>query len=601
MKRITLRRKTGKSKNRTKCRKTNTRKQKKRRLYMKGGYNFAEFERVINDSVTPAFINEYIPAKFVSEGGDEYDDQYTYVYNAIKHVVYKIHNSELQTQILNKIKESLPSKNRDTVDILVRDFKTEKKRKHDENKKTQKESRRTDRKKEEEERKRLQQEEEERKRLQQEEEIKRLQQEEEIKRQHREELEMRMQEKLELKRRQKESEIKRQRREESEMKMQETKMQEEIKRRLREESEMMMQEMKMQGEMKRQRQEELGMRAQEELELKRQKESKFWIPFFNNDEQELIRFRDNMMWLLDNNKICSIIDEDIPTYATMPSNIYEGYETSQYNSNLCLIFIILGILSEKLKDEDISIIFKGGKAVQLVLSKISYAPKYMSDDIDVLLLPKRGTDYNREKFKELASNIGNLIQWIVPALSIQISPHQNPDIVKLSLEKENINFGRYKAMADIDFKELPPQIKPYFENTIKFPITVARWGLDLLFECPTIDAMIDEKTYYLIKYNRILDVSTQQNDTVKIYDSNFHLLKIYKALKALIEGLVISNPTLSSRKLLENKIIAMLNKMGYGYPESKIESLVYQVFPPTMHIPVHTLNKPPPVTPRIFR
>jgi hypothetical protein len=533
MKSVTLRRKSGKSKNRTKCRKTNTRKQKRRRLYMKGGYDIEEFERNINDDVTLTFIDEYIPAKFVSEGGDEYDKQYDYVYNAIKHVVYNIHNPQLKKQILDKILDSLPRENRDTVENLIREIETEKQRKRDAIKKTRKESRRTIRKEEaislsEQKRKELA-------RRQEEEEIKR-QQESEIKRQQREELEMMMQEEMELKQQQQE-------------------------------------------------QQEKEMEMQEEMELKIQKESNFWIPFFNNDEEELIRFKNNMTWLLDNNKICSIIDEDIPSYATMPSNIYEGYDPTQYNSKLCLIFIILGILSEKLKDEDISIIFKGGKAVQLVLSKISYAPKYMSDDIDVILLPKKGSNYNREKFKELASNIGNLIQWIVPTLSIQISPRQNPDIVKLSLEKEDLNFGRYKAMADIDFKELPQQIKPYFENTIKFPITVARWGLDLLFECPTIDAMIDEKTYYLIKYNQILDVSTQQNDTVKIYDSNFHLTKIYKALKSLIDGLVISNPTLSSRKVLETNIIAMLDKMGYGYPRTKIDALVNQVFPPTLQLP----------------
>jgi hypothetical protein len=548
---ITRRKKYGKlrkTKNRTKRRKTNmraTRKQKRRisirTRSMRGGYNLKNFILAVNNTIANpdtsiAFINEYIPTNFASENGDEYDEQFAYVNGAIKYVIYNV-NDPLKTQILDKIQECLPN-NKDTIREIIHEFKTEKKGRQSSNRTTRKASNREStalKRQQEEEAKRQQEEEAALKRQQEEEAALKRQQEEEVKRQQEEEV-----------KRQQEEEVKRQQEEENDRIQRERGIQKEIER----------------------------------VAILRQLTDNnvlFWKPFFNDDANELMQFKNNMVWLLDNNKICSIIEDDIPTYATMPSNIYEGYEMSHYNSKLCLIFIILGILSEKLKDNDIRIVFKGGKAVQLALSNIPNTPKYMSDDVDIILLPKQGTVYNRDNFKKLASDIGHLIHWVVPTLSVQISPYHNPDIVKISLEKEDINFGRYKALADIDFKELPPQIKPYFENTIKFPITAARWGLDLLFECPTINAILDEKIYYLIIYDQILDVSILQNNTIQINDSNFHLTKIYKALNALIAGIVISNPKLSGHELLKNKINELLRITGAKCSENKITTMIYRV------------------------
>lgn len=334
-------------------------------------------------------------------------------------------------------------------------------------------------------------------------------------------------------------------------------------------------------------------------ELQRNQVS-FWIPFFqnefsqgNDDYDELFRFKDNMLWLLHNNKICSIIEEEIPTYATMPSNIYEGYPMTSYNLDLCLIFIIMGILSKKIKNDDTqkyNIVFKGGKGVQLASSLIPNAQKYQSDDVDIFFLPKDGITYNRNEQKELASNIGYLIHWILPSLSLQISPRHNPDIVKISMEKEDLNYGGFKAVSDMDFKELPESIKPFFNDISEFQVTVPKYNMELLFAFPSLQALLNEKTYYLIDYSTKLDDAVQSQYILKITDSQFHLEKIYRALKALLAGLVLQeSPGLSlsdnnmflhlQRMILHRKIAELIQKMNSSYPPAKIRGIIQKVIP----------------------
>ena len=292
-----------------------------------------------------------------------------------------------------------------------------------------------------------------------------------------------------------------------------------------------------------------------------------------------------MLWLLHNNKICSIIEEEIPTYATMPSNIYEGYGMTSYNLDLCLIFIIMGILSKKIKDDKnqkYNIVFKGGKGVQLASSQIPTAQKYQSDDVDIFFLSKDGISYNRDEQKELASNIGYLIHWILPSLSLQISPKHNPDIVKISMEKEDLNYGGFKALSDMDFKELPESIKPFFNDISEFQVTVPKYNMELLFAFPTLQALLNEKTYYLIDYTTKLDEAVKTKDIVKLNDSKFHLEKIYRALKALLGGLVLQKyPGLSvsnHNMILYHKISEMIQKMNSSYPLAKIQLIIKQVF-----------------------
>ena len=142
-------------------------------------------------------------------------------------------------------------------------------------------------------------------------------------------------------------------------------------------------------------------------------------------------------------------------YSDLPADF------SNYNIILCAALLVYGIISDKMKGQDFDLIFKGGKAVQLVLSQIPNTDQYNSEDIDILVMPKNDIEYNRDIIKNLSSHIGYLIKWFLNVsdlkvnLSVllppEISENQrgNPNIVKLSYVKIVKRFNRIKKMMDL--------------------------------------------------------------------------------------------------------------------------------------------------------
>jgi hypothetical protein len=77
----------------------------------------------------------------------------------------------------------------------------------------------------------------------------------------------------------------------------------------------------------------------------------------------------------------------------------------------------------------------------------------------------------------------------------------NPNIVKLSYIKQ-YNHTRYtfRPISDVDFKELFPDIQPFFAEPNVFNRYVPELDTDIRFICPNIAGIIDEKLFYYIKY-----------------------------------------------------------------------------------------------------
>jgi hypothetical protein len=228
--------------------------------------------------------------------------------------------------------------------------------------------------------------------------------------------------------------------------------------------------------------------------------------------------------------------------------------------------------------EKYSLLLKGGKAIQLVLAQIpNNIKQYESEDIDILVKPTDDKLYDRDEIKNLASHIGYLLKWFLssPTLKTNISvllpptepnPKTNPNIVKLSYEKSvkratNITgtqYSVYKALSDIDFKELPAELLPYFNQVFKYNFYIEELQTDVLFVCPHIGALIDEKLYFYSKYMKykiLLEngkkITDPTYENVTIVDCDYFLNKFSKAIKALTEGLEQKrNPNLDEDKLL---------------------------------------------------
>jgi hypothetical protein len=265
--------------------------------------------------------------------------------------------------------------------------------------------------------------------------------------------------------------------------------------------------------------------------------------------------------------------------------------------------------------QDYEFIFKGGKAIQLVLGQISGNPQYISEDIDILVRPAQGIVYNRDVAKNLASHIGYLIKWFLTyielptellkddtkpvSLTIAVAlpdvqdntvcdatAKNNPNIVKISYNKVATRIC--KAFADIDFKETPAEVSTYFKTTHKYPFYIEGLQTDVLFICPNIGSLIDEKIYLYAKYmkfklllekgEKILD---EGYETINLKNCKFYMDKFARAIIALTLGLVRSRqPGLLNAALLGYQMKFVEKRMeSHNIPDSLKAEIMKALFP----------------------
>jgi hypothetical protein len=319
------------------------------------------------------------------------------------------------------------------------------------------------------------------------------------------------------------------------------------------------------------------------------------IPFINREVKDL--------W-----SVCKIVQSMIPTYYTQTTNelyqlngaYFSDTDTNfaHFNIILCASLIILGILSNKMTGQDYTLLFKGGKAIQLVLRDIIAATPYKTEDIDVLIMPNNNTPYNELDVKNLAGHVAYLIRWFLhlPASQYNISVQPpnpenvraNPFIFKLSYAKVNERkpgefvVTGFKQFSDIDFKETPENIKALFEKSFKFTYFISELNQHVLFLCPNIGSLLDEKIYYYTKYfgfkkmlqnrQRILE---EGYTMLTMEECNRILEKFQRAILAMNNGLQKQRfPELSQDELIakeRNAIMNRLTKLGIADAELKEE------------------------------
>jgi hypothetical protein len=365
----------------------------------------------------------------------------------------------------------------------------------------------------------------------------------------------------------------------------------------------------------------------------------FWEPIFNKTPTELIILRDKIrdalaqdnVILMEKNEIrniwsiCEMIQTMIPTYYVPTKNapywigdtMYadKPVDFARFNMTLCTCLIIFGILSDRITGQDYEFIFKGGKAIQLVLGQISGNPQYISEDIDILVRPAQGIAYNRDVAKNLSSHIGYLIKWFLTynelptellkddtkpvSLTIAVAlpdvqdnaicdstAKSNPNIVKVSYNKVATRIC--KAFADIDFKETPAEVSSYFEKTHKYPFYIEGLQTDVLFICPNIGSLIDEKIYLYAKYTKfklLLEkgekIIEEGYETINLKNCKFYMDKFSRALIALTLGLVRSRqPGLLNAALLGYQMKFVEKRMeSHNIPDPLKAEIMKALFP----------------------
>ena len=212
--------------------------------------------------------------------------------------------------------------------------------------------------------------------------------------------------------------------------------------------------------------------------------------------------------------------------------------------------------------QDYKLVFKGGKAIQLELAKTPETASYKSEDIDVLILPDTDIPYQQIKVKNLSGHVSYLVRWFLntPETQYKVSVQApnpentkaNPFIFKLSYVKviqkrdyrRQIMVDDFRQFSDIDFKEIPQTIKNFFEKSKEYSFFISELNEKVLFRCPNIGALLDEKIYYYAKYTTFKNLLQENKpipeegyERLTSFECDRFLEKFKRAILALNKGL----------------------------------------------------------------
>ena len=354
-------------------------------------------------------------------------------------------------------------------------------------------------------------------------------------------------------------------------------------------------------------------------------EPEFWKPIFNENEMTTLRQTLREMLSKDNEimidkqtrevsqmwSVCRIIKTIIPTYYTQIKNDpYDVYGTlmsdkdidfSHFNILLCASLLVFGIVSYKMIGQDYKLLFKGGKAVQLVLKGIAEMGEYKTEDIDVLIIPNADIPYDENNVKNLAGHISYLIKWFVQSpetkYNVSVLPpnpanmRANPFIFKLSYVKDtkkydhrkNMMIDDFRQFSDVDFKKVPQDIMKHFDTATDYDFDISELNTKVLFRCPNLGALLDEKVYYYAKYMEIKNLLTQNKPitnpdykTTTIPDCERFLEKFKRAILPLNKGLQKQRgkQVTAEKETMESRLI----KLNVTDPEL-IRSVIVSLYP----------------------
>lgn len=351
-------------------------------------------------------------------------------------------------------------------------------------------------------------------------------------------------------------------------------------------------------------------------------EPEFWKPIFEPNEMITIRNKINMMMNADGNipiknsevselwSVCKINETMIPTYFTQTKNApYEVFgsmigdqdvDFSNYNIVLCSALIILGIISNKMIGQDYKIIFKGGKAIQMVLAGIKETTKYKTEDIDLLILPNLDIPYDLKTVKNLSGHLAYLLRWFLNTqynVSVQ-SPNienlrANPFLYKLSYVKVNKKrdyrtqnlVDDFRQFSDIDFKQTPDNIKDYFDKSIEYKFYIPELEENVLYRCPNLGSLLNEKIHYYAKYFGIKKsleerkpITEEEYKNTTIQDCDRFLEKFKRAILAMNNGLL--KPKFSGitpdELLIQEKLSISKRLTKLSITDEKMQKLIIQ-------------------------
>jgi hypothetical protein len=334
----------------------------------------------------------------------------------------------------------------------------------------------------------------------------------------------------------------------------------------------------------------------------------FWLPYFSNEKLINIKTKltsllvdDNLNNIIQDNqnlkhsalwKSCGLVERLIPNYLTKTKLTNEDINNGltildilNINRLLCILFLFYSMLLNEIENEEITFIFKGGKAVQIILTNMNNPKldKYNSEDIDLLVITNN-SEYNEDNMYKLACHIGYLTKWILSDIDQRLHNNLNTSllvnreraIIKLSYRLLN---GSFRSLVDIGFHNIPQETKEYFDLNKMLRLTFSLNELDnnLLFKCPDFYSTINEKFFYYIKYFnyylRLMNkLPIEEEPMLTLDNCKYYLNKFKKSIMRLLTA-----ETLITKERLDKLMIDYLNRFNIRDVEPVKNSLLFGI------------------------
>jgi hypothetical protein len=269
----------------------------------------------------------------------------------------------------------------------------------------------------------------------------------------------------------------------------------------------------------------------------------YWLQYFTMDELNELKnkIHNNDMIQLFSNHIQTIkFTENINYTKDKYSDNKIEKNINEYKRISFIILLLIGIITNRIKNDKINIIVKGGRAIQFLLNNTSQP--YVSDDIDIII-----NDNVSKDNKILSYQLITLIYWILDQTINHydniLSFIENEHVIKLSHKVMYNSSTIYTALLDINFID---NKFTYYKITSFFdPI----FGI-LEYKHQTLNNMLHEKLYYVSFYKFELE-----SYTMDMYYYN-HLIRIINKFKIQINILIsFESKKNRNKKELLNRII----------------------------------------------
>lgn len=259
--------------------------------------------------------------------------------------------------------------------------------------------------------------------------------------------------------------------------------------------------------------------------------------------------------------ICSIVRDMFKNYDIQkdPTNIKNYYVKDSAsdilisNVVLCILFLLLGIINSKLSMKDFYFIFKGGKAIQMELSDLSYCSQtYPSDDIDIAIVQTKL--FNLEINHIFALHLVRLLYWfIIPqdfGLVLLLKDDVEKNLIKISYKKISDIQGvpQIKALCDIAYNKIDEEMQQFFRFNLltKKYINVPNFEkIQALYIYQNNNIILNEKLYLLLKYIKQLE---RKENNICDSDCLFYIAKFKKSIYPLVEIILTKNGQINQDK-----------------------------------------------------